>query len=126
MFTISFQTCALARALAFAIRRSVRGPASSSVRRTVVSDGAAPSTGPSWASTSTSLMLVAPSAIAAAIDTSVIPRSTSGDLPARASAGPRPAVSPDRSASRRSSTAPACPARPAPSAVTFSPWSHRV
>jgi hypothetical protein len=41
-----------------------------------------------------SVMLVAPSAIATAIETSAIPRSISGDLPARASAGPSAPVSP--------------------------------
>ena len=59
-----------------------------------------------------SLMLVAPSAIATAMLTSATPPSTAGDFPARASAGPSPAVSPHRSASLRSSTAPACPISP--------------
>jgi hypothetical protein len=39
-------------------------------------------------------MLVAPSAIAAAIDTSTIPRSSSGDVPAFRSAALSAAVSP--------------------------------
>jgi hypothetical protein len=60
-------------------------------------------------------MLVAPSAIATAMETSAIPRSTSGDFPARASAGPSAAVSPARSASLRSSTAPAGLLKPADS-----------
>ena len=68
-----------------------------------------------------SLMLVAPRAIAAAMDTSAAPRSTCGDFRGRASAGPSPPVSPVRSAASRSSTAPACPTSPFPSAVTFSP-----
>jgi hypothetical protein len=53
-----------------------------------------------------SLMLVAPSAIAAASETSTIPRSKTGDAPAFRSAAPRPAVSPAWSAALRSSTAP--------------------
>ena len=71
-------------------------------------------------------MLVAPSTIATAMDTRAMPRSTSGNFPARASADPSAAVSPAWSASLRSSTAPACPVRPSPSLVTFSAWSHRV
>jgi hypothetical protein len=110
---------ALARALAALAR--VRLSASSRVRRTVVSDGGAPKTGSSWDTTSISDMLVAPSAIEAATDTSAIPRSTCGDFRGRASAGPSSPVSPARSAASRSSTAPACPASPFPSAVTFSP-----
>jgi hypothetical protein len=39
-------------------------------------------------------MLVAPSAIAAAIDISTIPRSRTGDVPAFRSAALRPVVSP--------------------------------
>ncbi len=73
-----------------------------------------------------SFMLVAPGAIVTAMDTSATPRSTSGNFPARASAGPSPAVSPTWSASLRSSTAPACPIRPSPPPVTSSAWSHRV
>jgi len=61
----------------------------------------------------------APSAIAAAIDTSTIPRSRTGELPALRSAPPSQPVSPAWSAAFRSRTAPACPTRPAPSAVTF-------
>ena len=68
-----------------------------------------------------SLMLVAPSAIATAIDTSAIPRSISGDFPVRASADPSAPVSPAWSASFRKSTAPAYPTSPSPSPVTFSP-----
>ena len=124
--SISCHTCARTFARARAIRSRVRGSASSSVRRTVVSDGAAPSTRSRWPSTAMSRMLVAPSAIATAIDTSATPRSSSGDLPARASAGPSSAVSPHWSASLRSSTAPACPIRPSPSAVTDRLWSQRV
>ena len=71
-----------------------------------------------------SLMLVAPSAIAAAIETSTIPRSSSGDVPFFRSAGLRAAVSPAWSAALRSRIAPACPTRPFPSAVTFRAWSH--
>jgi hypothetical protein len=71
-------------------------------------------------------MLVAPSAIATAMDTSAIPRPASGNFPARASAGPSAAVSPAWPASLRSSTAPACPTRPSPSPVTFSAWSQPV
>ena len=78
----------------------------STVRRRVLSDSR-------WLTSSwlapAPFMLVAPSTIATAMETSVMPRSTSGNLPARSSAGPSPPVSPARSASLRSSTAPACP-----------------
>ena len=57
---IRFHTCARTLALAFAILPRVQGSASSSVRRTVVSLGAAPSTGSTWASTAISHMLAAP------------------------------------------------------------------
>jgi hypothetical protein len=123
---ISSHTCTRTFALAFAILPSVRGSASSRVRRAVVSLGACPSTGLRWPSTAMSLMLVPPSAIAMATDTSATPRSVTGDFRARASAGPSAAVSPAWSASLRSSTAPAWPTRPLPSAATFSPWSHGV
>ena len=103
-------------ARARAIRSSRPGsPARSRARRTVGPLGAAPSTGASCASTAISLMLVAPSAIATAIDTSATPRSNSGDVPARRSAALSAAVSPAWSASLRSRTAPACPTRPVPS-----------
>ncbi len=118
--SISFHACARALARARAIRSSTDGvPARSSARRTVGPLGAAPSTGARWASTAMSLMLVAPSAIAAAIDTSTIPRSSSGDVPFFRSADLRAAVSPAWSAALRSRIAPACPTRPFPSAVTF-------
>ena len=94
-------------------------PARSSARRTVGPLGASPSTGARCASTTMSLMLVAPSAIAAAIDTSTIPRSRTGDFPAFRSAAPSQAVSPAWSAALRSRTAPAWPTRPVPPAVTF-------
>ena len=64
-------------------------------------------------------MLVAPSAIAAAIDTSTIPRSSSGDVPAFRTAALSPAVRPAWSAAFRSRTAPAWPTRPVPPPVTF-------
>ena len=63
-------------------------------------------------------MLVAPSTIATAVDTSATPRSICGNFPARASAPDSAAVSPHWSASLRSSTAPAWPMRPSPSQVT--------
>jgi hypothetical protein len=69
-------------------------------------------------------MLVAPSAIAAATDTSTIPRSKTGDVPAFRSAAPSQPVSPDWSAALRSKIAPAWPTRPAPPPVTFRPWSQ--
>ena len=71
-----------------------------------------------------SLMLVAPSAIAAAIETSTIPLSMNWDVLFFLSAPDRPAVSPVWSAALRSRMAPACPTRPFPSAVTFRAWSH--
>jgi hypothetical protein len=122
----SFHTWSRILARARATLSRVRGSANSRVRRTVVSDGATPNSGSWCASRAMSFMLVAPSTIAAAMDTRAMPRSTSGNFPARASADPSAAVSPDWSASLRSSTAPACPARPSPSLVTFSAWSHRV
>jgi hypothetical protein len=118
---ISDHTCPRTAARTRAILSRVRGSASSSVRRTLVSLGSASRTGAWWASTVMSAMLVAPSAIATAMDTSATPRSTSGNFPLRASADPRAAVSPAWSASLRSSTAPACPTRPWPSPVTISP-----
>jgi hypothetical protein len=56
-------------------------PARSSARRTVGPLGASPSTGARCASTAISLMLLAPSAIAAAIDTSTIPPVQNGQCP---------------------------------------------
>ena len=71
-------------------------------------------------------MLVAPSAIAAAIEINAIPRSSSGDVPAFRNAALSAAVSPAWSAVLRSRTAPAWPIRPVPPPVTFRAWSHRV
>jgi hypothetical protein len=71
-----------------------------------------------------SLMLVAPSAIATAIDVSTVPRSSSGDVLFFSRAVLSPAVSPSWSAALRSRMAPAWPTRPFPSAVTFRAWSH--
>ena len=121
---ISFHTCARILARACAILASVLASARPRARRTVAPLGAAPSTGASWASTAISLMLVAPSAIAIAIDTTTMPRLSCGNVPARASATSRAAVSPHWSASFRSRTPPPCPASPAPSSVTFRPWSQ--
>jgi hypothetical protein len=123
--SISVQTCARALARARAIRSSRAGvPARSRARRIVGPLGAPPSTGARCASTAISLMLVAPSAIAAAIDTSTIPRSSRGDVPAFRNPALRPAVSPAWSAALRSRTAPACPTRPVPPPVTFRAWSQ--
>ena len=92
---LSIHTCARALARARAIRASTAGvPARSSARRTAGPLGASPSTGARCASTAISLMLVAPSTIAAAIDTSTIPRSSSGDVPAFRNAALRAAVRP--------------------------------
>ncbi len=91
---ISCRTCARTAARARAILSRVAGSASSSVRRTVVSPGAAPKTGSWCASTAISLMLAAPSAIATAIETSAIPRSISGNFPFRPSAAPSADVRP--------------------------------
>ena len=71
-----------------------------------------------------SLMLVAPTAIAAASDTSTVPRSKTGEAPFFRSALLSCAVSPAWSAALRSRTAPAWPTSPVPPAVTFSAWSH--
>ena len=117
---ISVQACARALARARAIRSSTAGvPARSSARRTFGPLGAAPSTGARWASSAMSLMLVAPSAIAAASETSTIPRSSSGEVPFVRSAALSCPVSPDWSAALRSRMAPAWPTRPVPSAVTL-------
>jgi hypothetical protein len=72
---ISAQACARAFARAFARARAIlssiaRDLASSRARRTVGLLGAAPSSGAKCASSAMSLMLVAPSATAAAIDAS--------------------------------------------------------
>ncbi|MGA2828969.1 MAG: hypothetical protein ABSF03_22975 [Streptosporangiaceae bacterium] len=113
-------TCARAFARARAIRSSMAGvPARSRARRTVGPLGASPSTGARWASSAMSLMLVAPSAIAAASETSTMPRSSSGDVPFLRSAALSWPVSPAWSAALRSRTAPAWPTRPVPSAATF-------
>ena len=80
--SISCHTCTRAFARARAIRSSPDAvPARSRARRTVGPLGASPSTGARCASRAMSLMLVAPSAIAAASDTSTAPRSKAGDVP---------------------------------------------
>jgi hypothetical protein len=123
--SMSFHACSLAFARARAIRSSMAGaPARSRARRTVGPLGASPSTGVRWASRAMSLMLVAPSAIAAASDASTIPLSSSGDVPFFRSAPLRAAVSPAWSAAVRSRMAPAWPTSPVPAAVTFRAWSH--
>jgi hypothetical protein len=123
--SISVRACARALARARAIRSSMAGvPARSSARRTVGPLGAAPSTGARCASRQMSLMLVAPSAIAAAIETSMIPRSNRGAVPFFRSAALSLAVSPAWSAALRRSIAPAWPTRPVPPPVTFRAWSH--
>ena len=122
---ISVRACARAFARARAIRSSMAGvPARSSARRTAGPLGAAPGTGARWASRPMSLMLVAPSAITAAIETSTIPRSSRGDVPFLRSAVLRPAVSPAWSAALRRSIAPAWPTRPVPPPVTFRARDH--
>jgi hypothetical protein len=117
---ISSQTCLRILALACATLVSVRSSARFRVRRTVESDGAAPSTGASWPSTSMSAIDVAPIAIAIAIavDASAAPRLTCGDIPLCASAASSSAVRPTWSASLRSRIPPPWPTRPFPSAVT--------
>jgi hypothetical protein len=123
--SMSFHACARAFARARAIRSSMAGvPARSRARRTVGPLGAPPRTGARWASSAMSLMRVAPSVIAAAIESSTMPRSSSGEVPFFRSAALRPAVSPAWSAALRSRTAPAWPTRPFASAVTFRAWSH--
>jgi hypothetical protein len=79
---ISAQACARAFARARAILSSIAGlPARSSARRTVGPLGASARTGARWASSAMSLMLVAPSAIETATETSTMPRSSSGEVP---------------------------------------------
>jgi hypothetical protein len=119
--SISSQTCLRTLALACAILVRVRSSARSRVRRTAESLGAAPSTGDSWSSTSMSAIAVAPVAIAIDVETSVMPRLTCGDVPARVRAASRAAVRPPWSASLRSRTAPTWPTSPFPSAVTCRP-----
>ena len=94
MSSISFHTCARILARACAILASVLVSARTRARRTAEPLGAAPSIGASWASTAISLMLVVPSAIAIAIDTTITPRLSCGNAPARVSAASRAAVSP--------------------------------
>ena len=121
------QALDLARARARAMRSRVRlSPARSRARRTVGPLGAVPSSGARWVSSTMSLMLVAPSAIATAIDTSTMPRSSSGDDPFTRIAPLSWAVSPAWSAALRSRTAPACPMSPLPSAVIFRARSHSL
>jgi hypothetical protein len=115
----SFHTCARAFAIRWAWCRPGPGPTAP-----VGPLGASPSTGARCASTAISLMLVAPSAIAAAIDTSTTPRSKAGDFPAFCSAAPSSVVSLAWSAALRSKIAPACLTSPAPSPVTFRAWSQ--
>jgi hypothetical protein len=117
--SISFHTCARDFARARAILPSEAAvPARSRARRAVGPLGAAPSTGQRCASTAISLMLVAPSAIAVAIDTSTVPRPKTGDFPAFCSAALSQAVSPAWSAALCSKIAPTCPTRPVPPPVT--------
>ena len=78
---ISFHTCARILARACATLASVLVSARARARRTVKLLGAAPSTGASWASTAISLMLVAPSTIATATDTTTTPRLNCGNVP---------------------------------------------
>jgi hypothetical protein len=122
---ISAQACARAFARARAIRSSMAGaPASSRARRTVGPLGAAPSTGARCASSAMSLMLVAPSAIETATETSTIPRSSSGVVLFFRSAALSCPARPDWPAALRSRMAPAWPTRPFPSEVTLRAWSH--
>ena len=80
--SIRSHTCARAFALARAILSSAAAvPARSRARRTVGPLGASPNTGARCASRAMSLMLVAPSAIAAASETSTVPRSKTGEVP---------------------------------------------
>ena len=123
---ISAQTCARTRARTRATSSRVRGSVSSSVRRTVVSLGTASKSGLWCARRVMSFMLIAPSAIATAMETSAVPRSTSGNFPARSSAGPSAADSPAWSASLCSSTSPACPTRPSPSPSLSAELGARV
>jgi hypothetical protein len=71
-----------------------------------------------------SLMLVAPSAIETASETSTMPRSSSGDVPFFRIAALSWPVRLAWSAALRSRTAPAWPTSPVPSAVTFRARSH--
>ena len=122
---ISVQACAGAFARARAILPSMTGaPASARARRTVGLLGAAPRTGARRANSAVSLMLVAPSAIETAAETSTMPRSNSGDAFFFRSATLRTADSPVWSAALRSRIDPAWPTRPFPSEVTLRAWSH--
>jgi hypothetical protein len=99
-------------------------PARSRARRTVGPLGASPGTGARCDSRAMSLMLVAPSAIAVASETSTVPRSKAGEVPFFRRAADSCAVSPAWPAALRSRTAPAWPTSPVPAAVTLRAWSH--
>ena len=106
---ISAQAWARAFAWARAIRSSMAGaPARSRARRTVGPLGAAPSTGARCASSAMSLMLLAPSAI----ETSTIPRWSSGVVPFFRSAALSCPARPDWPAALRSRKVPAWPISP--------------
>ena len=100
-------------------------PARSRARRMVGPLGGAPSSGARCASTAMSLMLVAPSAIAAAIETSAIPRSEPAMSPPSAAPGTRRGQAHlVGGLAEQDRARVADQARPA--AVTFRAWSHRV
>ena len=74
-----------------------------------------------------SFMLVAPSTIATAIDTSATPLSTSGNFPARASAGPSAAVSPHLVGELAQQHRPGVPGQAVRLGCHLTgPWSHGV
>ena len=104
--------------------RSPPAAASFSARHAVGTDATGPKTSRWSPITRKSLITRAPSAIAHARSASTRPRSwpPSGD----GSAADRPAVSPVRSASSRSSTSPACDTTPVPPYVTSRPRDHPV
>jgi hypothetical protein len=77
-------------------------------------------------SCSASATLVAPSTIAEDRHSRTCARSRQVALPPAGNSRSSAAVSPTRSATRCSSTAPACPTSPFPSATTRSRWPHPV
>ena len=114
----------LARALP--IRASAAGPHPARARHAVESEATRPNSSSWWRRVPISLIVVAPSAIAAARSVTTRPRSCSGANPRRASAPDNPPVRPVRSASIRVAADPACDTTPCPPTSTTSPFGHDI
>jgi hypothetical protein len=98
--------------------------ASSKVRHTVGGEATGPSSSTWCRSVSISAIASPPAASITATSTHTWPRSYPGVKPRRANAVDKPPVSPTRSASSRTATAPASGTTPSPSAVTDNPCDH--